>query len=133
MRDLDEIIHAYREKGVGLVTLQRLREEGPLEPAVATALVRRMQASQQKAGLPAPDALDAADAPDATKVKPASRPMRHATEAATIVQPAVERAPVHDDATVVKPASGHRTGTGTGGTGGTGSNSSGNQASWRRV
>jgi serine/threonine protein kinase len=155
MRDLDELIHAYREKALGLValldavqargvqpdadhlaelaTLQRLSEEGALEPAVATALVRRMQASQQKAGLPAPDALDAADAPDATKVKPASRPMRHATEAATIVQPAVERAPVHDDATVVKPASGHRTGTGTGGTGGTGSNSSGNQASWRRV
>jgi non-specific serine/threonine protein kinase len=172
MQDLEDLIDAYRAHTLGLAALldaveargarpapvhraeldalERLSGEGDLEPAVARALVRRLQTSQET------DSADGGpDAPleaDATKVKPRSPTPAGVTHAApdadTIVQPTYERTRVSDDATVVKPASrgsGNSSGntgtssgaTGTSGTRGTSgtsrSDSSRNQASWRRV
>jgi non-specific serine/threonine protein kinase len=172
MQDLEDLIDAYRAHTLGLAALldaveargaqpatvhlaeldalQRLSGAGDLEPAVARALVRRLQTLQET------DAREGgSDAPleaDATKVKPRSPTPADmdnaaaiaANDAATIVQPAFQRTPMADDATVVKPASRGRGGDSGGGTGTRGdaatgtsgtsrSDSSRNQASWRRV
>ncbi|CAB3770056.1 serine/threonine-protein kinase [Paraburkholderia solisilvae] len=147
MNDLEALILAYRAHTLDLAALldavsargaqpaidhlaelaglQRLSEEGELEPAVAGALTRCLQAAQDRVGAGVPGAHDA------TVVKPAPRTPSHAADAATVVQPAARHGAPDDDATVVKPASRRDTGTGT--ATGADSDSSRNQASWRRV
>ncbi|TDY52747.1 non-specific serine/threonine protein kinase [Paraburkholderia rhizosphaerae] len=172
MKDFEDLITAFRENTLGLVALldaveargarptedhlaelaalERLRDDGALAPAVATALSRRLQASQHMTAAQASQSQEASQASelaDATRMKPGLRPALEAglepalnpalrpsprvADAATVVQPTAARASPYDDATVVKPASRHQTGTGTGT--GTGSDSSRNQASWRRI
>src|ERR1700754_5190796 len=103
MKDLEDLIDAYRAHTLGLAALldaveargaqpapvhlaeldalQRLSGEGDLEPAVARALARRLQATQEAE---APDgAPDAPLAADATQVKPPSRSPGDAANAGT--------------------------------------------------